>query len=53
MDAQESLNERMAEAARELEKQFDAQHTMQTAVDLAVVNVAGCEAAGISRREGW
>jgi transcriptional regulator with GAF, ATPase, and Fis domain len=48
MSAPDSLNQRMAEAARELEKQFDAQHTMQSAVDLAVVNVTGCEAAGIS-----
>lgn len=48
MASPNSLNQRMAAAARELEKQFDAQHTMQAAVDLAVENVSGCEAAGIS-----
>ena len=42
------LSERMAAAARELQAQFDPQATMESAVSLAVQNVEGCDAAGVS-----
>jgi GAF domain-containing protein len=43
-----SLSERMAAAARELEGQLDPDATMKIAVELAVSNIGGCEAAGVS-----
>lgn len=47
MDAA-SLSERMASAARDLQGGIDAEDILATAVDLAVSNVAGADAAGIS-----
>jgi GAF domain-containing protein len=44
----DSLSHRMARAARELLQQQDPQATMQRAVELAVVNVRGCDFAGLS-----
>lgn len=45
---QESLGERMAAAARELQDQHDPASTVKSAVDLLVQNVPGCDAASIS-----
>lgn len=46
--AGDSLLERMAAAARELQVQHDAEATMRSAVALLVHNIDGCDAAGIS-----
>lgn len=42
------LSERMAAAARELQGQLDPEATVKSAVDLAVKNVQGCDAASVS-----
>ncbi|GAA5141546.1 GAF and ANTAR domain-containing protein [Nocardioides marinquilinus] len=42
------LDERMAEAARELHDQADVQLTYDSAVQLAVANVTGADAAGLT-----
>lgn len=47
-DPAPSLGERMAQAARELQRQIDPQATMDSAVDLAVRNVPGAAHAGLS-----
>lgn len=44
----DSISERMAAAARELQDQDDPAATVKTAVDLLVRNVEGCDAASIS-----
>ncbi|MDX6324044.1 MAG: hypothetical protein QOK15_398 [Nocardioidaceae bacterium] len=44
----DTLSERMAAAARELQVQHDPAATMKSAVALLVQNVEGCDAAGIS-----
>jgi transcriptional regulator with GAF, ATPase, and Fis domain len=44
----ESISERMAAAARELQNQHDPAATVKSAVDLLVQNVDGCTAASIS-----
>lgn len=44
----ESVSERMAAAARELQDQHDPASTVKSAVELLVRNVAGCDAASIS-----
>lgn len=44
----ENLSERMAAVARELQNQYDPTATVQNAVDLAVKNVQGCDAASVS-----
>lgn len=44
----ESLSERMAAVARELQEQHDPVSTVQSGVDLAVQNVGGCDAASVS-----
>jgi transcriptional regulator with GAF, ATPase, and Fis domain len=43
-----TLGERMALVARELQDQYDAQATMDSAVRLAVRDITGADAAGIS-----
>ena len=43
-----SLAERMADAARELQEQHDPHDTLDHAVHLAVANIEGADAAGIS-----
>lgn len=43
-----SLAERMADAARELQEQHDPRTTLDRAVHLAVANIEGADAAGIS-----
>lgn len=49
MDASpESLSERMAAVARELQDQHDPVSTVQSGVALAVQNVGGCDAASVS-----
>ncbi|MFW6773810.1 GAF and ANTAR domain-containing protein [Nocardioides sp. CPCC 205120] len=48
MNATDPLPERMASAARELQHEEDAQTTLEAAVRLAVTNVEGCDAAGVS-----
>ena len=47
-DRGHDLAERMAEAARALQHQDDTQATLNSAVTLALRNVEGCDAAGIS-----
>jgi len=42
------LSERMAAAAREMQDQHDPVSTVQSAVELAVQNVGGCDAASVS-----
>lgn len=44
----DSLSERMADVARELQDQHDPVSTVQSGVDLAVQNVGGCDAASVS-----
>ena len=44
----ESIGERMASAARELQDEHDPAATVKSAVDLLVQNVEGCDAASIS-----
>ena len=44
----EDLSDRMAAAARELQVQHDPLATVQNAVELAVRNVGGCDAASVS-----
>ena len=44
----DSISERMAEAARELQDQVDPTATLRSAVNLLVRNVDGCDAASIS-----
>ena len=48
MDADRTLAEHLAEAARSLAAEPDPQSTMDLAVELAVKTVQGCDAAGIS-----
>lgn len=45
---QESISERMATAARELQDQHDPAATVKSAVELLVRNVQGCDASSIS-----
>ena len=45
---QESISERMAAAARELQDQDDPTSTVKSAVELLVRNVEGCDSASIS-----
>lgn len=47
-DRLESIGERMAAAARELQDEDDPGATVKSAVDLLVQNVEGCDAASIS-----
>lgn len=44
----DSLSERMAAAAREMQEQNDPVSTVQSGVELAVQNVGGCDAASVS-----
>jgi transcriptional regulator with GAF, ATPase, and Fis domain len=44
----DSLSERMAAVARELQDQHDPVSTVQSGVELAVQNVGGCDAASVS-----
>jgi transcriptional regulator with GAF, ATPase, and Fis domain len=45
---EDSLGERLAAAARELQHEADSQHTMETAIKLARDLVPACQQAGIS-----
>ncbi|MET1133870.1 MAG: GAF and ANTAR domain-containing protein [Aeromicrobium sp.] len=46
--SKETISERMAAAAREMQDQHDPEATVKTAVDLLVRNVEGCDSASIS-----
>ena len=52
MDADRTLAEQLAAAARSLEAEPDPQATMEMAVQLSVKTIDGCDAAGISLIEG-
>src|SRR3954452_16884612 len=48
MTRPESIAERMAHAARELQDQYDPNSTVKSAVEILVRNVPGCDAASVS-----
>ena len=48
----DSIADRMAAAAREMQDQDDPESTVRTAVELLVSNVAGCDSASISLVHG-
>ena len=48
MTTPETIAERMAHAARELEDQYDPSSTVKSAVEILVRNVPGCDAASVS-----
>lgn len=48
MTQSETIAERMAKAARELQDQYDPNSTVKSAVEILVRNVPGCDAASVS-----